>query len=328
MNSLVSVIVPVYNSEKYISRCIENILKQTYPNIEIIIIDDGSNDKTKEIVDKYIKKNVIQYKFINNSGVSNARNCGIELSKGEYICFIDCDDYFDIDYIEILVDLVEKNRCDMGMCSYYVCEESANNKIKKVSKKQTYRFNETSKMLDSFLIPNRWGGYVWNKLFKKNIIIDYNIRFEKDVHISEDFLFLVNYTNYCKSIIGISEKKYHYVQNKNIKTKLSEKDLTLVDAYEKIIAMYNKYDCKCINELYYNFLKINIYFRNSIKIFPENKHYELYLTQLERNIQTLMKKTIYKNKFQKLNVIMSYYLAFQAFYIKKFIRKIFYKVGK
>lgn len=328
MNSLVSIVIPVYNSEKYISRCIENILKQTYSNIEIIIIDDGSSDKTKVIIDKYIKKNKIKYKFINNSGVSNARNCGIELSKGEYICFIDCDDYFDFDYVEKLVNLVEKNKCDMSMCSYYVHEENANNKIKKVSKKQTYIYNKTSEMLASFLIPNRWGGYVWNKLFKRNIIMDYNIRFEKDIYISEDFLFLINYTSYCKSLIGISEKKYYYVQNKKIRKKLSDRDLTLLNAYEKIIAMYDKYDCKCINELYYNFLKINIYFRNSIKIFPENKQFESYLTQLERNIHTLMEKKVYKNKFQNLNVIISYYFAFQAFYIKKIIREIFYKVGK
>ena len=102
-NDLISIIIPIYNVEKYMEKCLNSVVNQTYNNIEIILIDDGSKDKSREICDNYAKKdNRIKVVHKENNGVSSARNTGIDMSKGKYITFIDSDDYIDTDYIETL----------------------------------------------------------------------------------------------------------------------------------------------------------------------------------------------------------------------------------
>ena len=113
----VSVIIPVYNSEKYIARCLDSVIEQTYKNIEIIIINDGSKDKSKEILDEYEKKypNIIRHIEQENKGVAKTRNYGIKIANGNYITFIDNDDYIDKDYIETFVNVLKENEYDIVM---------------------------------------------------------------------------------------------------------------------------------------------------------------------------------------------------------------------
>lgn len=114
---LISIIIPIYKVEEYLKRCVDSVINQTYKNLEIILIDDGSPDSCGKICDEYAKiNNKIYVIHQQNQGVSAARNAGIDKAKGKYICFIDSDDYVDANYIEVLHDGMKK--CDLSICSY------------------------------------------------------------------------------------------------------------------------------------------------------------------------------------------------------------------
>ena len=118
---LISIVIPVYNVQDYLNKCLDSVLNQTYNNIEIILVDDGSTDKSGEICDKYNEKdNRIQVIHKQNGGLSDARNVGIKNARGKYITFVDSDDYLELDYIEYLYNLIKKYNTKMSICSYYI----------------------------------------------------------------------------------------------------------------------------------------------------------------------------------------------------------------
>ena len=118
---LISIIVPVYNAEKYLAKCLESLISQTYKNIEIILIDDGSKDESEKICQTYCAKDArIIVKKQKNAGASSARNRGVDLAKGKYILFVDADDYVSDDYIEYLYRLIKSHHTDIGICSSFI----------------------------------------------------------------------------------------------------------------------------------------------------------------------------------------------------------------
>ena len=208
----VSVIIPVYNVEKYIKECINSLINQTFKDYEIILIDDGSTDESGNICDKYSN----DYKFITtihkkNEGVSIARNKGIEMSTGEYIVFIDADDYLTEDYLKIMVNNIEKFGCDVCTCNYlklydkYIETTNYKNK-KKINKKKYIKIISDEKKI---------GGFLWNKIYRSQIIKDNNLFFDKDICIMEDLLFNIKISSYINYAIHIDEKLYYYRQRHN-----------------------------------------------------------------------------------------------------------------
>ena len=163
----VSVIMPIYNVEKYLSESIESVLNQTYSNFELILVEDGSPDGCASIVDAYAKKDkrVIPI-HKKNAGVDAARNNGISLATGTYIAFIDSDDAYEKNYLALLVKAIEDNKCDMAVCSFTPFGVDNPPKFKAIPEQVVER-NSAVKMLLGY---NSVNGYVWNKLFKKDII--------------------------------------------------------------------------------------------------------------------------------------------------------------
>ena len=148
MNELITVVLPIYNVEKYLEYCIESVLKQTYKNIEIILVDDGSPDNCARICDEYEKKDA-RVKAIHkkNGGLSDARNEGLRNEKVRYICFIDSDDFIKENYIEILYNLIKKNNADMAVGNFIRVQDSNFPKITKENIKETiYTGKEMNKM--------------------------------------------------------------------------------------------------------------------------------------------------------------------------------------
>lgn len=196
---MVSVIVPIYNVEKYLKRCIDSILNQTYKNLEIILIDDGSPDKCPEICDEYAQEDdrvIVIHK--ENGGVSSARNAGLDIAKGEYIGFVDPDDYINYDMYSTMVKKMELFECDAVICGFCQVSEKENKIIRKDSlENKIVSVEECFKELFGFsglaIKP-----VVWNKLFKRDIISD--LRFCEDIEISEDLLFCVEYLLNCDKI--------------------------------------------------------------------------------------------------------------------------------
>ena len=121
MEPLISVIVPIYNAEQYIDRCIKSILKQTYSNLEVLLIDDGSSDGSSSICKQYeLSDNRVHYYHQHNSGVSAARNKGLDIAKGEYIGFCDADDWIESDMYEVLYSMINSSQSDIAICSFTV----------------------------------------------------------------------------------------------------------------------------------------------------------------------------------------------------------------
>ena len=208
--SLVSIIVPVYNAQAYLGKCIESILNQSYPYIELILIDDGSTDNSLDICNKYAKDNdFIKVLSIGNSGPSVARNIGLEKSSGEFIQFIDSDDYIDDKMTERLVSSFKQN-CDMVICGYISI--TTNHSIPKTLKDGCFTFNEFIGSFGDFY-ANAIIQYLWNKMFKADIIKNNNIIFNTDTKRGEDLLFVIDYLGHCSNVSTISKNLYYYYRN-------------------------------------------------------------------------------------------------------------------
>lgn len=200
----ISVIVPVYNVEKYLKECIESIIKQTYKNIEILLIDDGSTDNSGSICDEYAKKdNRIKVVHQVNGGLSNARNTGLEESTGEYIMFCDSDDFFTPIACEVLLNEIEDKKADYVIANYQNCSEDSTLWSNPVFSKEKFKNFKLSikDYKNSFFIMNSG---VWNKIFRKSFIDKLNLKFIEKLP-AEDAMF----TTYC----FIKSKKVYYIDD-------------------------------------------------------------------------------------------------------------------
>lgn len=208
MEPLVSFIVPVYNVEKYIERCIKSILNQSYKNFELILINDGSPDNSQKIIDKYKKKDSRIISIVkNNEGVSTARNCGLDIAKGEYILFIDSDDYIDSDYAAYFINAINKYDTDMVISYNYYDEYN------RLSKTDDSLNAIDSSQATFDLYMGKTGVAVWNKAYKRDIIMKNNIRFNPDFWFAEGMTFNIEYFQKCKNITAGNKKVYHQTYN-------------------------------------------------------------------------------------------------------------------
>lgn len=216
--SLVSIIVPVYNAEEYLSNCIESILNQTYKNIEIILIDDGSTDKSLFICNEYKKIdnriNVVQQ---SNSGPSVARNRGIAVSTGSCIQFVDSDDSLDSKMTHSLVEILSKNKAELVLCGYNTLDVSYNKTNIKSSIPDIHGLFDKNEILDIFgqLYTKDFINPLWNKLYVRELITNNNIKFVEHVNMGEDLLFNLDYITYCSSIYALKEPLYNYLTFNN-----------------------------------------------------------------------------------------------------------------
>lgn len=217
MNNLpkVTIIIPCYNVDKYIKKCIDSVINQTYGNIQIILIDDGSLDNTNEVILELIKNkdNILYIRNI-NAGVSNARNTGINNAAGDYIMFLDSDDYISKNMITNMFKLIIKYNSDLVRCNIkkeYVEENSI--KIEKpVYSKVRYLVKENfQKTIYKKILSTETMNSACFSLFKTNIIKENNLFFREDIHNGEDAIFFMNYIDKCKSMVYTPTSYYHYV---------------------------------------------------------------------------------------------------------------------
>ena len=232
---LISVIVPVYRVEKYLRKCVDSILKQTYKNMEIILVDDGSDDLCPDICEEYAKKDK-RVKVIHqiNGGLSAARNSGIRAAKGKYISFIDSDDYIEKDMYEILVKRMGEDESQMAVCNYIYVDESGNF-IESLNKKNGIIDGViTPKQALERLILDRNCYYIpaWNKLYERSLFED--IEFPEGKLNEDEFVVHYIYEK-CRKISCVEKALYYYVQRMGsiMNTNVSVKRLDVVEAYLK-----------------------------------------------------------------------------------------------
>ncbi|MEN8076854.1 glycosyltransferase [Clostridioides difficile] len=207
MEPLVSIIIPVYNCEIYIGKCIDSVINQSYENIEIIIINDGSLDKSEDIINRYVElDNRINYIEQENLGPSVARNNGIEKSTGDYIMFVDSDDNINKFYVEKLLKKILNKNYDIACCGYI--DES---KYGIINLNDFWNGNDSLDK-EEFIscVCNGVGGVLWGKVFKRETIIRNNIRMNPDLFMSEDLIFILEYCQYSNSFGVINENLYYY----------------------------------------------------------------------------------------------------------------------
>lgn len=209
----ISIIVPVYKVEKYLSRCVDSILLQTFTDFELILVDDGSIDESGNICDAYLEKDkrvkVIHKK---NGGVSSARNAGLDLAVGKYIMFCDSDDYVDPRWCEEMFTMMESQNIEMCFCGYYLFDNQSNvvmeeRLFSKRKKIEMHRTDIWDVYMKGFL------NMPWNKIYRKSIIIDNNIRFDETINYNEDLLFVLDYLRCIQGEFGVCNiPLYFYVQ--------------------------------------------------------------------------------------------------------------------
>jgi glycosyltransferase involved in cell wall biosynthesis len=214
--SLISVIIPVYQAEKYLNQCIDSVLHQTFKDWELLLIDDGSTDKSGQICDDYAAKDSRIKVFHNqNKGVSEARNFGIDHANGKFISFIDSDDYVSNDYISVMLDKIGDYDC-LAFSNRIIYKDGTAN-IKELFNKVFIGKEEVEQALKILKI-GRFGdqlGMPWNKLYRRDILNKYSIRFPNDIWFREDEIFAYRYTEYCNSLITISQCLYQYRENES-----------------------------------------------------------------------------------------------------------------
>lgn len=231
---LISIIVPVYNTGDYLIKCLDSVLKQTYRNIEVIIVDDGSTDCSREICDNFAnndKRCIVVHK--ENEGVSKARNTALKIAKGEYIGFVDSDDIIELDMYESLYKNMIEYEADVSVCN----QSKVTGEIRKplyIGSDEIMVFDKAG-AIKEVLYDRAFIGSPCNKLFKKDLIS--GIFFEETIYFAEDKLFVIQVLLNAKKIVFDLDSKYDYIvrENSACTSEFSEKTYTYHTAQERII---------------------------------------------------------------------------------------------
>ena len=299
----ISIIVPVYNVENYLKDALESIINQTYKNLEILVVDDGSKDSSGKICDEYAEKNNrVKVFHQENKGLSGARNTALKNATGKYIMFIDSDDIFELDACEKMYNAIEKNKADFVIGNYIYIDDDGTKWDKPVFSKEKYNeFKLSIKDYEkSFYIMNSG---VWNKIFRKSFLDDLQIEFEEGLP-AEDAIF----TTYCfiksSNVCYIPSIVYNYRQRKSdsISVELTHEYFSGINKAYNIIynnfktknelEYYRYFYAKSMNYILYKFIdSTKLKKEEKIEIINEMKWF--YELGFEINVPTILKPIKY-----------------------------------
>lgn len=207
-SSAVSVIIPIYNVENYLNRCVESIVNQTYKNLEIILVDDGSLDDCPQMCDDLARKDSrIKVIHKENGGLSDARNAGMNIATGEYISFIDSDDYIALDFFETLISVMEKENSDIAECNVVKFYEDG--RFEKYSDDLAVTTFDTESALSGLIAENPFHQHVWNKLYKVQLVQDIPYAVGK---LNEDEFWTYQAFGRAQKVSKINKTMYYYFQ--------------------------------------------------------------------------------------------------------------------
>lgn len=248
----ISIVIPVYNVEKYINQCLDSVIYQTVKDIEIILVDDGSTDKSGIICDDYAKKDSrVKVVHKKNGGVSSARNTGLEICNGEWITFLDPDDWLELNALEVALNQAQKYNVDIIGWNHYYNNGDKQFKREEIFPDPLIRKNEEIK---GFILDTMYPKYdktlnnisvaairgVWGKLFKRDLIMENNIRFDENLKIAEDALFCILCFKKASKIILVNQYLSHYrvvnqSANRRYREDINEINKNILDIFYKYI---------------------------------------------------------------------------------------------
>lgn len=310
---MVSVVVPVYNAEKFLADCIESVLKQTFSDIELILINDGSKDKSLHICAEWAGKDG-RIKIVDkpNGGVSTARNCGIEIASGDYITFVDSDDVVKETYVESLINEMKPDIDMVVLGMSYLKPDKTTEPVKHRLKKGVY---DSAQLKKTAIDDGTMSGFSFHSpcsiLYRKSIILSNEIRFDPNIKFNEDGLFNTQYLFSCKQnvFVDFSNSIYFYRINENSSTgKLDLLSQSYVDAMEqveaKLLLLADQNDSfniksQCQAKYITNALSQFLYAvktkkgSKSLKSIVKNKRYASGLKQIHYSSLPVKKKLVY-----------------------------------
>lgn len=313
----ISVVIPVYNAEKFIEKCIESVIDQTLKEIEIIVINDGSKDNSLKVIKNYEKNKKVKILNIENSGSSKTRNLGIYSAKGEYVLCIDADDYLEDKLV--LEKLYNKCKCDK--LDILVFDFYRENNGKKEYAVNIDVSNEQEILKENYirdLIKGKWGMNIWSKIVKTELFIKNDVIFPEYIFYGEDLVTSLKLVYFAKKIGKINEALYNYVQHESQGTKKIDKAKRFLDSYnyylemEKFIkekGMYSTFKNDLLNR------KCRLFEKVSAKKYENTEVYK----KIRENM-TLENKTEFLEceYYKKLNIIkkLRFRLRLNKFYKK------------
>lgn len=288
-NVTISILMPVYNSQEYLKNTVQDVINQSYKEWELILVDDGSKDNSKNICIE-LQKIDNRIRFINkeNTGVSDTRNIALDNAKGKYIAFIDSDDSVHKDYLKILLSSIEKSKGQLAVCGFKERKSSTNGQIEELSRvfypKEVIAMKDMKDLIMDFgnsglLNP------LWNKLYSREIIEENNIRFKEDIETGEDFIFNLQYFRIIKKICFSKKELYYYIRRNNNSItyqyidNMYEKGLEIHSLLEAFLKDMNFYDSKNKYILYGNHLMgvfsafLNLFHKDCKLSLKEKKDY-------------------------------------------------------
>lgn len=238
----VSVIVPVYNVEKYLRKCMDSLVNQTLKDIEIVVVNDGSPDGSDLIMQEYVEKyDCVKYLKKENGGIASARNMGLNHACGEYIAFCDSDDYVDLDMYEELYNQANKTSADVVFSGYYNETDDGQYRVMSTGNMDMYGVS----LLENPKMVHANNAFVHGKLFSRNVIVENNIKFKK-YRIFEDLLFLYTVLVFANKVEKVDKPFYHYMRRENVSVtgKMNEKFYDLFPVMQDLRDIFTENCCE------------------------------------------------------------------------------------
>lgn len=235
----VSVIIPVYNAEKTIERCVRSVLDQEFQDLELIAVDDGSKDASGKILDEIAEKDSrLHVVHVENGGVSRARNIGLSMIQGEYVQFLDADDYIPMESTKLLVRTMEKSQCDLVIADFYRVVGD------KVARKGSIRSDALLTLQEFATLmmespSDFYYGVLWNKLYRSSILLENDLKMDEDLNYCEDFIFNMEYLLHTKTINPLPVPVYYYIKTEG---SLVTQSMTLTKVVSTKINVYSYYN--------------------------------------------------------------------------------------
>lgn len=323
MKSLLSIIIPVFNAELHIERCVESILLQDYKDIELILIDDCSTDGTSNIIKKFLKRNDFKIKYFKNEknmGCSYSRNLGIKISSGSYIAFVDSDDYVHPQMYSNMMKMLLNKNLDIVVCGIEIRDRINNTRLeKKLNIKKRIDYFTTNGLIENPV----------NKIFKKKNIIEYDIKFPLNTHYAEDWAFCFKAMLVARYVGYVRECYYKYIIHGNNSVCNLQNKVGVFNSYTDVLAFYKKLKCtyqdEIINQILEDkllfFIKYICFILSDNKIIKDqNKYYRSYFV---KNFQRISKNSLkIMTKLYIYNFVSYLVYKFKLFFILDFIKKI------
>lgn len=320
MKPLISVVIPVYNSERYLNRCLDSILNQTLSDFEIILVDDYSSDKSRDICETYRAKDPRVKIICNevNSGVSISRNKGLEKSTGKYITLVDSDDWLEIDALEYLYDLVKENNADIACYRMNTYKNGVNESS---NSEEVISVYEGNKIIEEYIIKGEFLYSTCNKLYSEKIIR--TIRFSEEIKYAEDALFNCYALSKCSRLVYSNLRKYNYdINDLSTVIKVTGKRLDILKAQKEMFYYLKTQNNNLEKHMSCNYIfSVNMLVCDIAKEKSIRSNY-LILRKLKKVIQS--DKSMYislpsmdlRERFKFLIIRISPYILYWAYIIK------------